>query len=153
MNPDTILDPEMRGLAASFGQIYDLRHASPVDVSWEQALAWRMRRHYLVERASPDDLVAVVDRLRGLHAQVMSSVDLALWARIDGSERDAVADALWRQRTLVKLWAMPYDPTMKRLGPVRDKTFAAAPSDSRCAPIEWPKRRSHFDCPSREILV
>src|SRR5262245_58176313 len=65
-----------------------------------------MRRHYLIERASPDDLVAVVDRLRGLHAQVMSSVDLALWARIDGLERDAVADALWRKRTLVKMWAM-----------------------------------------------
>lgn len=76
-----------------------------MEISWEQALAWRMRRHYLVERTS-DDLVTVVDRLRGLHAQVMSSVDLALWARIDGLERDAVADALWRQRTLVKMWAM-----------------------------------------------
>lgn len=65
-----------------------------------------MRRHYLIERASPDDLVSVVDRLCGLHAQVMSSVDLALWARIEGLERDAVADALWRRRTLVKMWAM-----------------------------------------------
>jgi uncharacterized protein YcaQ len=65
-----------------------------------------MQRQHLGERASPDDLVAVVDRLRGLHAQVMSSVDLALWARIDGLERDAVTDALWRRRTLVKMWAM-----------------------------------------------
>jgi uncharacterized protein YcaQ len=76
-----------------------------VELSWEQALVWRMRRHYLIERAS-DDLAAVVDRLCGLHAQVMSSVDLALWARIDRLEPDAVADALWRQRTLVKMWAM-----------------------------------------------
>jgi hypothetical protein len=75
-------------------------HTSRVDASWEQALAWRMRRHYLVERAS-DDLVAVVDRLGGLHAQVMSSVDLALWARTDRLEQDAVAEALWRPRTLV----------------------------------------------------
>jgi hypothetical protein len=81
-----------------------------VDISWEQVLAWRMRRHYLIERASPDDLVAVVDRLRGLHAQLMLSVDLALWARIDGLERDAVADALRRQRTLVKMWAMRATP-------------------------------------------
>jgi hypothetical protein len=65
-----------------------------------------MRRHYLVERAPADRVVAVVDRLSGLHAQLMSSVDLALWARIDGLTRDAVADALWRQRTLVKMWAM-----------------------------------------------
>jgi hypothetical protein len=77
-----------------------------VDITWEQALTWRMRRHYLIERASSKDLVAVVDRLRGLHAQVMSSTDLALWARIDGLKRDAVADALWRRRMLVKMWAM-----------------------------------------------
>jgi Winged helix DNA-binding domain len=83
-----------------------LWHIGRVDILWEQALVWRMRRHYLIERASPGDLVVVVDRLRGLHAQVMSSVDLALWARIDRLEKDAVADALWRQRTLVKMWAM-----------------------------------------------
>jgi len=65
-----------------------------------------MRQQHLVERASPADLVAVVDRLLGLHAQLMSSVDLALWARIDGLEREAVAEALWRKRTLVKIWAM-----------------------------------------------
>ena len=80
-------------------------HTGRVDISWEQALAWRMHRHHLIERDS-HDLVAVVDRLGGLHAQVMSSVDLALWARIDRLERDAVADALWRKRTLVKMWAM-----------------------------------------------
>jgi len=77
-----------------------------MNISWEQALAWRMRRHFLIERASPKELVAVVDRLRGLHAQVMSSVDLALWARIDGLERDAVRNALWRTRTLVKIWSV-----------------------------------------------
>jgi uncharacterized protein YcaQ len=77
-----------------------------LEISWEQALTWRMRRQHLIERASPKDLVAVVERLRGLHAQVMSSVDLALWARIDGLDREAVADALWRKRTLVRMWAM-----------------------------------------------
>jgi hypothetical protein len=76
------------------------------EVSWEQALAWRMRRQHLLDRASSTDLVAVVDRLCGLHAQVMSSVELALWARTDGLTREGVQDALWRDRTLVKLWAM-----------------------------------------------
>jgi hypothetical protein len=75
-------------------------------ITWEQALTWRMRRHYLVERTSPRNLVAVVDRLRGLHAQLMSSTELAVWARIDGLRHGAVADALWRKRTLVKMWAM-----------------------------------------------
>lgn len=77
-----------------------------MQISWKQALTWRMRQHYLIERASPKQLVAVVDRLRGLHAQVMSSVDLALWARIDGLQKDAVADALWKKQTLIKVWAM-----------------------------------------------
>lgn len=77
-----------------------------MNFSWEQALTWRMRRHHLIERASPDELTAVVGRLCGLHAQAMSSVDLALWARIDGLDRDAVADALWRRRTLIRMWAM-----------------------------------------------
>jgi hypothetical protein len=77
-----------------------------MDISWDQAIAWRMRRHYFIERASPKQLVAVVDRLRGLHAQVMSSVDLALWARIEGLRREHVVGALWKNRTLVKMWAM-----------------------------------------------
>jgi Winged helix DNA-binding domain len=80
-------------------------HAEP-EVSWEQALAWRMKRHHLQDRAPAADLVAVVARMCGLHAQVMSSVELALAARIDGLTRDAVREALWEQRTLVKLWAM-----------------------------------------------
>jgi hypothetical protein len=76
------------------------------DLSWEQALAWRMNRHHLVGRAAPSDLVRVVGEICGLHAQLMSSAELSLWARIDGLERDAVHDALWMQRALVKLWAM-----------------------------------------------
>lgn len=77
-----------------------------MDVTWEQALAWRMRRQYLLDRAPATDPVTVVDRLCGLHAQVLSSVELALLARIDGLTRDVVHDALWDRRTLVKLWAM-----------------------------------------------
>jgi Winged helix DNA-binding domain len=36
----------------------------------------------------------------------MSSAELSLWARIDGLERDAVHETLWKRRALVKLWAM-----------------------------------------------
>jgi len=75
-------------------------------LSWERALAWRMERHHLVERAAPSDLVRVVGDICGLHAQLTSSAELSLWARIDGLERDAVHEALWTHRTLVKLWAL-----------------------------------------------
>lgn len=75
-------------------------------VRWEQVLAWRMRRQHLLERATPAGLVDVVARMGGLHAQVMSSVELSLGARVDGLALEDVREALWGQRTLVKLWAM-----------------------------------------------
>lgn len=75
-------------------------------LSWEQALAWRLNRHQLVERAPRSDLVLIVAQICGLHAQLMSSAELSLWARIDDLERDAVDAALWKHRALVKLWAM-----------------------------------------------
>jgi uncharacterized protein YcaQ len=80
--------------------------AAIVQVSWRQALAWRLSRHHLLERAPPSQLVGVVEQICGLHAQLMSSAELTLWARIEGISRAALADALWRDRVLVKLWAM-----------------------------------------------
>src|SRR5262245_39468864 len=74
--------------------------------SWTQALAWRMRRHHLVKRARPAKLLDVVGDICGLHAQVMSSAELSLWARIDGLERGVVQELLWERRELVKLWVM-----------------------------------------------
>jgi hypothetical protein len=64
-----------------------------------------MERHHLVRRAPPSDLVDLVRDVCGLHAQLMSSAELSLWARSDGLERDAVREALWERRALVKLWA------------------------------------------------
>jgi hypothetical protein len=65
-----------------------------------------MARHHLVRRAPRGEMLAVAARICGLHAQVMSSAELTLWARVDGLERDAVRKALWEDRSLVKLWAM-----------------------------------------------
>lgn len=75
-------------------------------LSWEQALAWRMQRHRLVERPAPRGLLRVVSDICGLHAQLASSAELSLWARVDGLGRGAVDDELRRKRRLVKLWAM-----------------------------------------------
>jgi Winged helix DNA-binding domain len=36
----------------------------------------------------------------------MSAAELALWARIENLEPDAVAHALWEERSLIKTWAM-----------------------------------------------
>ena len=51
-------------------------------------------------------MLAVVAELCGLHAQVMSSAELTLWARVDGLRSGDLAKALWDDRTLVKMWAM-----------------------------------------------
>ena len=51
-------------------------------------------------------MLAVVNRLCGLHAQVMSSAELTVWARVEDLDRRAVQTALWEDRTLVKTWAM-----------------------------------------------
>jgi hypothetical protein len=75
-------------------------------LTWPRVLAFRLRRHILEERAARDDLLAVVSRTCGLHAQVMSSAELAAWARIDGLGSSDVNAALWQERTLVKTWAM-----------------------------------------------
>jgi Winged helix DNA-binding domain len=75
-------------------------------LSWQQALNWRLTRHHLVERAPATDLLRVVSEICGLHAQLMSSAQLSVWARTDGLERDAVDGALWKRRALVKLWGV-----------------------------------------------
>lgn len=77
-----------------------------VALTWEQVRAWRVRRHHLDERVPAPKMLEVVSRLCGLHAQIVSSAELTLWARVDGLDRDAVRRALWEDRTLVKLWAM-----------------------------------------------
>jgi hypothetical protein len=78
------------------------------ELTWSQALAWRMRRHGLVERAAGGAaaLPEVTSRLCGLHAQVMSSAELTAFARIDGLEPGDVATALWDHARLVKTWAV-----------------------------------------------
>jgi hypothetical protein len=50
--------------------------------------------------------LAVASELCGLHAQVMSSADLTMWARVEGWRRGDLSTALWTDRSLVKIWAM-----------------------------------------------
>jgi len=75
-------------------------------LTWARAAAWRVRRHYLDRRAPAGSMLAVARRLCGLHAQLMSSAELTVWARVADLDRTAVQRALWEDRTLVKTWAM-----------------------------------------------
>lgn len=75
-------------------------------LTWKQAAAWRVRSHHLDRRAPAGSMLAVASRLCGLHAQVTSSAELTVWARVEDLDRQAVQRALWEDRTLVKTWAM-----------------------------------------------
>lgn len=75
-------------------------------LTWRQVMAWRLQRHHLQERAPADAMLAVASGICGLHAQLMSSAELTLWARVEGLAPEAVRRALWEERSLVKSWAM-----------------------------------------------
>lgn len=77
-----------------------------VKVTWSQAAAWRVRRQFLERRARSCDVLAVARRLCGLHAQVLSSAEMTLWARVEDLGRGTVQCKLWEDRSLVKTWAM-----------------------------------------------
>jgi len=76
-----------------------------IKITWPRVAAWRIRRHHLDRAVPANNMLAVASRLCGLHAQVMSSAELTLWARVHGLDRGAVNAALWQDRTLVKTWA------------------------------------------------
>ncbi|HET7517197.1 MAG TPA: crosslink repair DNA glycosylase YcaQ family protein, partial [Actinomycetes bacterium] len=80
--------------------------AAAAKLGWGQVAAWRAARHRLEERAPATAMLEVVAGIAGLHAQVMSSAELTLWARVEGPAPAAVRRALWEERSLVKTWAM-----------------------------------------------
>jgi hypothetical protein len=75
-------------------------------LSWPQVAAWRARRHFLDRRRPRAEMLEVVSGIAGLHAQLMSSAELTLWARVEGLAAGDVERALWKARSLVKTWAM-----------------------------------------------
>jgi uncharacterized protein YcaQ len=77
-----------------------------VKLGWVEARALRLERHQLHRRAPRGSELRVAGRICGLHAQLLSSAALSLWARVEGTSLAILQGALWRERTLVKTWAM-----------------------------------------------
>ncbi len=75
-----------------------------IALSWEQVNAWRLSQHHLHELADRQQFREVVSNIGGLHAQMMSAAELQLWARVHDLPPDAVQNALWHERTLIKSW-------------------------------------------------
>jgi uncharacterized protein YcaQ len=74
-------------------------------LTWRNVSAWRLERQGLASRSPASNLTELIGRICGLHAQVLSSAELTLWARIEGIRTGVVAQALWEDRSLVKMWA------------------------------------------------
>jgi hypothetical protein len=74
------------------------------EITWPQALAWRMERH-LLEPVGTLSVPRVVRRLCAVQAQVASSAELAVRVRRRSSRAGEVARALSDGR-LIKTWAM-----------------------------------------------
>ena len=65
-----------------------------------------MRVQHLHARAPREAALQVTREIAALHAQLASSAELTLWARVSDLEPGAVDRALWETRSLVKTWAM-----------------------------------------------
>ena len=73
-------------------------------LSWDQVLAFRLERQFLHSRAPAGSLFEVASALCGVRAQLPSTAELTLWARVEGLEEDEVQQAVEEERTLVKTW-------------------------------------------------
>ena len=74
-------------------------------VTWDQVAAFRLTRHHLVEKASPQKLLSVVDDMTGAQAQLLSAAQSSFRSRIRGLELKHIEEA-FRKRTMVKAAGM-----------------------------------------------
>jgi uncharacterized protein YcaQ len=63
-------------------------------------------KHHLFQKAKKQNLVNIVDDICGLHAQAAMTPYLSLWNRVEDFEDSLLDKALYRDKTLVKVWCM-----------------------------------------------
>ena len=81
------------------------RQHAPLSVTWDQAAAFRLARHHLLERAPARSLVTVAGDMTGAQAQLLSAAQISFWARVRDLEIAHVREALDKRR-LVKASCM-----------------------------------------------
>ena len=77
-----------------------------VPVAWDQVHAFRMARHHLDRPAAKTQLARAVADACGVQAQVMTAAQLALRVRVRGLTLEDVDRALWRDRSLARVWSV-----------------------------------------------
>ena len=77
-----------------------------MEIDPETAAHFTLGRQHLLERASPDDAIAVVDDILGLNAQGALNFQLSLWNRVSELSHDFLPHVLFDERSLVRSWLM-----------------------------------------------
>jgi len=114
-------------------------------VTWEQALAWRMRRHFL-DPVGEQPVAGVVRRLCGVQAQVASYAELCVRVRRKRSKAGEVARALSEGR-VIKTWAMR--GTLHLLTPEDAGTFLSLLAAGRS--WELPSWQQYFGVTPKQL--
>lgn len=83
-----------------------MSRSDPATITWDRVRAWRLAGQRLHQRAPKGRLLEVVRDTCGIHAQVQSSAELQVWARVNGVSPDYVRGRLWEERTLIRTWCM-----------------------------------------------
>jgi hypothetical protein len=75
-------------------------------LTWPQVHVWRLEQQMLAPRLGRRSPAEATERVLGVQAQVTSAAEMSVGARVDGLRRKDVQNALWQERTLVKVWVM-----------------------------------------------
>ena len=75
-------------------------------ISADHIAAFRLARHHLATPSTKASLARVAGDMCGAQAQIMAAAQLSLRARVRGLRPEDVEKALWRDRTLARVWCM-----------------------------------------------
>jgi len=75
-------------------------------ISLEMVNRLYLIKHHLFQKARKKDLAKVVGDICGLQAQASLTPYLSLWNRVENFENGLLDDALYRDKSLVKVWCM-----------------------------------------------
>ena len=86
--------------------VLDKLESRHVPIKWSNVAAFRLSRHHLSNRVPPSALTSAVADIVGAQAQVLLAAQMSIWARVKGAGLRDVDSAIWKDRSLVRAWAM-----------------------------------------------
>jgi len=78
----------------------------PEEVPLKRVSRFYCLRHHLLRKAEKNNIEEVVKDVCGLQAQAVLTPYLSLWNRVEKFERSMLDEALYKAKTLVRIWCM-----------------------------------------------